>query len=204
QHHVPRLARNECIACELTIRLSWRPPDQLQRGVLRHGDTDLPQRRVHPSTQHGLRLFEPIADASVQRLVPTGGRSRATGGHPLVIHVRSLTYSSCQLSDIAAGRPGARRTPSQPGGPMTTATGPDFIALQTPEIESVASFYETHLGLQRSAQAPPGAVVFETTPIPFAIRTPTPGTNLDEGERHGEGVALWMHCADSQRLHEEL
>lgn len=87
---------------------------------------------------------------------------------------------------------------------MTTATGPDFIALQTPEIESVASFYETHLGLQRSPQSPPGAVVFETNPIPFAIRTPLPGTDLDERKRHGEGVALWMHCANSQRLHDEL
>lgn len=87
---------------------------------------------------------------------------------------------------------------------MSTATGPDFVALQTRDIEAVASFYETHLGLHRAAQSPPGAVVFTTTPIPFAIREPLPGAELDKLERPGQGVALWMHCDDSQQLHDAL
>lgn len=86
---------------------------------------------------------------------------------------------------------------------MTTVTGPSFLALQVRDVDAAAAFYETHLGLQRAPQSPPGAVVFTTTPVPFAVRTPTPGTDLDSGQP-GLGVALWLATDDAQQLHDTL
>ncbi len=83
-------------------------------------------------------------------------------------------------------------------------TGPDFIALQVRDVDRAADFYETELGLRRAAASPPGAVVFETTPIPFAVREPLPGVELDRATRPGLGVALWLRADDSNELHEHL
>src|SRR5699024_8847168 len=84
-------------------------------------------------------------------------------------------------------------------------TGPDFIALQVRDLERAAEFYEKQLGLHRAPSAPPGAVVFTTSPIPFAVREPLPGIELDAATpRPGVGVALWMHCDDAQALHDSL
>ena len=55
-----------------------------------------------------------------------------------------------------------------------TVTGPDFIALQVSDLERSAEFYENALGLRRAPASPPGAVLFTTTPIPFAVREPCP------------------------------
>ena len=85
-----------------------------------------------------------------------------------------------------------------------TVTGPDFIALQARNVEAAAAFYETQLGLRRAPASPPGAVVFATTPIPFAIREPLPGVNLDAAGRPGTGVALWLKTDDAQALHDKL
>lgn len=84
-----------------------------------------------------------------------------------------------------------------------TVTGPDFIALQVRDPEHSAQFYETVLGLRRAPKAPSGAVVFASSPVPFAVREPLPGVDLDEG-RPGLGVALWMHCDDVKGLHARL
>ncbi|MFI6517537.1 VOC family protein [Spirillospora sp. NPDC050679] len=84
-----------------------------------------------------------------------------------------------------------------------TVTGPDFLALQVRDVEAAAAFFERHLGLTRSPAAPPHAVVFETRPIPFAVREPLPGTELDGG-RPGLGVALWLATDDAQALHDHL
>lgn len=86
-----------------------------------------------------------------------------------------------------------------------TVTGPDFVALQVRDLERAARFYETHLGLERAASAPPGAVVFATRPIAFAVREPLPGVDLDAAvPRPGLGVALWLHADDADALHERL
>ena len=61
---------------------------------------------------------------------------------------------------------------------MPTVTGPDFLALQVADLERAAAFYEERLGLRRAPQSPPGAVVFATTPVAFAVREPLPGTDL--------------------------
>ncbi|WP_193070930.1 VOC family protein [Brevibacterium sp. FME37] len=85
-----------------------------------------------------------------------------------------------------------------------TVTGPDFLALQVRDLEKAAEFYETQIGLKRAPTAPPGAVLFATSPIPFAVREPLPDVDLDSVERPGTGVALWFSCDDSQALHDSL
>lgn len=83
-------------------------------------------------------------------------------------------------------------------------TGPDFVALQVRDVERAARFYETQLGLHRAPVSPPGAVVFATSPISFAVREPLAGVNLDSVARPGLGVALWLHADDAQELHDQL
>ena len=51
-------------------------------------------------------------------------------------------------------------------------TGPDFVALQVRDLEGSARFYTERLGLRRAPASPPGAVVFATEPVPFAVREP--------------------------------
>ncbi len=68
-----------------------------------------------------------------------------------------------------------------------------------------AEFYETRLGLKRTPVAPPGAVVFDTTPASFALREPLPGVDLDAARPNpGIGVALWLPADDAQGLHDRL
>lgn len=86
-----------------------------------------------------------------------------------------------------------------------TVTGPDFIALQVRDLERSARFYETKLGLRRTPSSPKGAVIFSTAPIPFAVRKPLPGVDLDQAApRPGLGVALWLRCDDVRELHGSL
>jgi predicted enzyme related to lactoylglutathione lyase len=77
--------------------------------------------------------------------------------------------------------------------------------LQVRDLDRSAEFYETRLGLRRMPASPPGAVVFDTTPISFAVRAPLPGVDLDAASpRPGLGVALWMHTDDAQDRHDKL
>lgn len=85
-----------------------------------------------------------------------------------------------------------------------TATGIDFISLQVRDRDGSQAFYEHYLGLVRSQAGPPHAVVFETTPIAFALRDPLPGTDLDAVAQPGIGVALWFHATDVQAIHDAL
>lgn len=85
----------------------------------------------------------------------------------------------------------------------STVTGPSFIALQVRDLDRAARFYETKLGLTRALPAPPDAVVFTTSPIAFAVRRPTPGTDLDSGQP-GLGVALWLAAVNVGDLHDQL
>ena len=86
---------------------------------------------------------------------------------------------------------------------MSTVTGPDFLALQVRDLEGAADFYEQRLSLRRTPTSPPDAVVFATKPIPFALRRPLPGTDLDAG-KPGLGVALWLAANDAQAIHDDL
>ena len=85
-----------------------------------------------------------------------------------------------------------------------TITGPDFIALQVRDLERAAAFYEERLGLRRAPFSPPHAVVFATTPVPFAVRDAQPDVDLDAAGHPGLGVALWLHSTDAQALHDAL
>ena len=83
-------------------------------------------------------------------------------------------------------------------------TGPDFISLQASDLAASQSFYEQYLGLVRSPAGPPHAVVFQTTPIAFALRDLLPGTDLASVPQPGLGAAIWLHATDVQAIHDAL
>jgi len=82
-------------------------------------------------------------------------------------------------------------------------SGPDFLSIQVRDLQRSAGFYERELGLQPMAASPPGVVAFQTSPIPFAVREPLPGTDLDVGPA-GLGVLLSLRADDAQALHDQL
>ena len=82
-------------------------------------------------------------------------------------------------------------------------TKPDFVALQVRDLERSARFYTERLGLRRAPASPPGAVVFATEPVPFAVREPM--VDLDAAPRLGWGVALWLKADGGiDTLHDDL
>lgn len=83
-------------------------------------------------------------------------------------------------------------------------TGPDFISLQVRDLQASQAFYERYLGLVRSPAGPPHAVVFQTTPIAFAVRDLAPGTDLSAVAQPGIGAAVWLHATDVQDIHDAL
>jgi len=83
-------------------------------------------------------------------------------------------------------------------------TGPDFISLRVSDLDASQAFYEQHLGLVRSPAGPPHAVVFSTTPIPFALREVVAGTDLRAAAQPGTGVAIWWHATEIQAVHDSL
>ncbi len=83
-------------------------------------------------------------------------------------------------------------------------TGPDFISLQARNLPAAQAFYENYLGLVRSDDGPPHAVVFETTPIAFALRDLVPGTDLGAAPQPGIGAAIWLHATGVQDIHDAL
>ena len=85
---------------------------------------------------------------------------------------------------------------------MSKLFGPDFIALQVRDLEISKLFYIEHLQLSLADQSPPGAVVFKTSPIPFAIRTAA--IDLSASPQLGWGVAIWLACKDADFFYESL
>ena len=83
-------------------------------------------------------------------------------------------------------------------------TGPDFISLQARDLAASQAFYERYLGLVRSPEGPPHAVVFETAPIAFALRDVVPGTDLAAVAQPGIGAAIWLHATNVQAIHDAL
>lgn len=81
---------------------------------------------------------------------------------------------------------------------MASVSGPDFLALQVRDMATSRRFYTERLGLQVAPQSPPGATVFQTAPVPFAIREPM--VDLDSVQWLGWGVALWLACDDADAL----
>ncbi|KFE63747.1 VOC family protein [Hyalangium minutum] len=85
---------------------------------------------------------------------------------------------------------------------MAKLIGPGFIALQVRDLEASRRFYTEHLGLTSAPQSPPDAVVFDTQPIPFAIRRPL--VDLALVNQLGWGLSLWLSSDDADGLHERL
>ncbi|MEJ2746401.1 MAG: VOC family protein [Anaerolineae bacterium] len=81
---------------------------------------------------------------------------------------------------------------------MAKVLGPDFVALQVRDLAASARFYTEELGLVPASDSPPNAVLFQTEPIPFAVRTPL--VDLDESPKLGWGVALWLKCEHADSL----
>ena len=80
--------------------------------------------------------------------------------------------------------------------------GPSFLALQVRDLETSKAFYVDRIGLKPLPQNPPGAIVFSTQPVPFAIRTPM--VDLDATIKLGWGVSLWMAATDADAVHNKL
>lgn len=85
---------------------------------------------------------------------------------------------------------------------MASVIGPDFLALQVRDLEASKQFYTECLGLVPVPNSPPNAIVFQTSPIPFAIRTPM--VDLDESPKLGWGVALWLQADNADGLYTSL
>ena len=85
-----------------------------------------------------------------------------------------------------------------------TVTGPDFISLQVRDLDTSRTFYEQYLGMVRSPTGPPHAVVFQTTPIAFALRDIVSGTDLASAAQPGIGAAIWLHADDVQAIHDAM
>ncbi len=85
---------------------------------------------------------------------------------------------------------------------MARLLGPDFIALQVHDLDGSRRFYVERLGFVPAKHSPPDAVVFDTAPIPFAIRRPV--VDLAASPHLGWGVSIWIACDDADALHREL
>lgn len=85
---------------------------------------------------------------------------------------------------------------------MTSVHGPDFVALQVRDLEAAAEYYEAVFGFVRARISPPDAVVFNTKPIPLALRRPV--RPLPPQGPLGVGVVLWVACDDADRLHSTM
>jgi len=86
--------------------------------------------------------------------------------------------------------------------PAGNIVGPSFIALQVRDLEVSRAFYVDKVGLTAATENPPGAIVFQTEPTPFAIRMPL--VNLDATSKLGWGISLWMAAMDADVLHARL
>ncbi|MBB4636493.1 VOC family protein [Longimicrobium terrae] len=85
---------------------------------------------------------------------------------------------------------------------MPHLIGPDFIGIQAEDLDAARTFYTEVVGLKAAAHSPPGAVVFDTSPIPFAVRTPL--GDWKGTDALGEGIAIWFGCDDADALHDHL
>lgn len=84
---------------------------------------------------------------------------------------------------------------------MPRLIGPD-VALQATDLEAARAFHGGVVGLAPVEDGPPDAVVFDTRPIPLAVRTPL--VDLGAVDRLGRGVAPWFGCNDADALYDHL
>lgn len=72
----------------------------------------------------------------------------------------------------------------------TTVKGPSFLAFLVDDVARTSAFLTDVMALVPASKSPPGAVLFETKPIPFAIRNPTGAEVAGEAK----GVKVWFAC----------
>lgn len=85
---------------------------------------------------------------------------------------------------------------------MPNLIGPDFIGIQASDLDAARAFYTDVIGLTAVPGGPPDAVLFDTKPIPFAVRTPL--VDLDAVDHLGHGIAIWFACDDADAMHTHL
>ena len=85
---------------------------------------------------------------------------------------------------------------------MAHLIGPDFVSIQVEDLDAARTFYSEVLGLPLAPGGPPGAVVFDAKPVPFAVRKPL--GDLGTTDKLGWGVAIWFGCDDADALHDDL
>ena len=85
---------------------------------------------------------------------------------------------------------------------MPHLIGPDFIGIRADELDAARSFYTEVVGRKAAPHSPPRAMVFDTKPIPFAVRTPV--VDLAATDRLGWGIAIWFSCDDADALRDRL
>ncbi len=85
---------------------------------------------------------------------------------------------------------------------MPHLIGPDFIGIQARDLDAARAFYTEVVGLSTVPGGPPDAVVFDTKPIPFAVRAPL--VDLDAVDQLGHGIAIWFACDDADAMHAHL
>jgi predicted enzyme related to lactoylglutathione lyase len=85
---------------------------------------------------------------------------------------------------------------------MAHLISPDFVSIQVEDLDAARDFYSNVLGLRLAPGGPPGAVVFDTKPVPFAVRKPL--VDLTATDKLGWGVAVWFGCDDADVLHDDL
>jgi len=98
-----------------------------------------------------------------------------------------------------------RRT-NHMSNPNTGIGGPGFVALQVRDVAAAADFYEHKVGLKRDPLVFPGAVAFQSPPIPFAVISAAapPRLDLDSLPTPGAGISLWFKAADGQAAYNAL
>ena len=67
-------------------------------------------------------------------------------------------------------------------------TGPSFLAFVVEDVAAANEFWTNVVGLKPAAQSPPGAHVYQTSPIPVAVRGPREGELVGSGA----GLAVWF------------
>lgn len=154
-------------------------------------------------------LDNPVATFfSLQMLQTSGGRAHSAADYATLLRDAGLEPAEPERCPAGPGtlmtaqRPNSTQQPTTRRNTMSTVTGLDFAALQVHDVEASAEFYSDVVGLKRAPEGPPGAVVFATKPIPFAVREPT--IDLDAADKLGWGVALWFHADDVDAVHERV
>lgn len=81
--------------------------------------------------------------------------------------------------------------------PTAVVTGPGFISLPVRNLSFSRNFYIQQLGLRQAVSSPPGAVLFDTAPIPFAIKESQDHETPPSSE-------VWLATDDVEGIYQRL